>query len=443
MHEIKSKFALRFAILIILFLGVISSASGAEPLPFKRFITVNDWDGNLNSKADIDRIVNDSAYMNVDAIMIILWSDYFEAVRNPLYADWDPRASWDLLGYAIKKAHKKNIQLHVWIPVNYVNSDKRAERRLFGHKYDIILREGQAYQCWGSKSCSKSDLAFKEIFDYEIGLLSFIVKHYSNLDGIQLEEPFYPYTQSYTTAIRERYKARYGYDPLLVSENATIIDNIDEEQTLVMNEFFTQLRKSINSNKTNPNLLLSANGLHYYSPHTGFDPKYLAQNGLLDWYSAQIYRDDTNDYITALQSFGTNITEIPIVSIAAIAYSQMANKPNPAFLEEIKIACQYGSDAEGIFTYNWKTKAIDGIMAYEDLHNNPPSQLCNGKTWEIPGHASNTALKSSSMTVSASKENKIPFTDLSIPDNYTMFSWALFAGIAAIYFLLRRLYSSK
>ncbi len=361
-----------FVPLMILLIAGINIASAAEPLPFKRFMYVNDWTGTLDSKADIDNIMNDSSYMNVDAIMISLSSDYFEAVRNLSYVSWDSRASWNLLEYAIKKAHEKNMQLHVWIPINYVNSDKRAERRLFDHQYDTVLRNGQIYNCWGSTSCTKSDLAFKEIFDYETGLLSFVSKHYTNLDGIHIEEPMYPYTQSYSTAMRDRYTAKYGYDPLGVPENSTIINNINTEQTLVMNEFFTELRKSVNSNKTNPNLLLSANGLHYYSSHTGFNPKYMAQNGLLDWYSAQIYRNVTSDYITAVKSFNAYITEIPIVSIAAIAYATINNNPNPAFSEEINVTCQYGSDAEGIFTYSWRTKIMpNGQNATESLHNIP------------------------------------------------------------------------
>ncbi len=400
-------FLTRLCICFMLLFGGISAASAAEPLPFKRFMFVHEWSGNIESKADIDRIVNDSAYMNVDAILMFVSSEYFEAVRDPngKYLDGtlkkygDSRASWNMLEYAIQKAHAKNIQLHVIMPINYVNDDDRAERRLFGHQYDIIRRDGSKYTCWGTPECSRTDLAFSVIFNYEIGLLSFISKHYTYLDGIHIEEPEYPFIQSYSTEMRNRIKAKYGYDPLTKPESE-VKYVINQEQTLVMNAFFTALRKSINSNKTNPNLLLSANGLHYYSSSTGFDPKYMAQNQLLDWYVAQLYRDNVSNYTKDVQKLSTYITEIPVVSMAAIAYAKINNNPNPAFLDEMKVTCQYGSDAEGLFTYNWRNFLINGVTAKEGLHNIKPQ--CSSTTVSTPTLSPSSGAYSTSKTVTIS-----------------------------------------
>ncbi len=99
--------ALPLAVLTGVLIGT-SEADAAIAPPFQRMIYVADWGNALSSKAKIDQIMNDSAYMNVDAIMMILYSDYFEAVRDPVNkSSWDTRASWNMLEYAIDSAHKK------------------------------------------------------------------------------------------------------------------------------------------------------------------------------------------------------------------------------------------------------------------------------------------------------------------------------------------------
>ncbi len=351
--------------LILLFVGM-DIAEAIETPDVHRFIFVSNRNGSLNSEVNIDRVVSDSAYMNVDAIMLSVTSEYFEAVRDPFNkGEWDRRASWNMLEYAITEAHEKNIQLYVWIPVNYVSGDRRAERRLFGHKYDVVERDGTPFTC--GDNCSRSDLAFDEIFHYEIDLFRFIAKHYPDLDGIMIEEPEYPFTQSYTTAMRNRIKAKYGYDPLTKPETE-MRPVIDREMTQVMNEFFTELKKVISGNKTNPDLLLAANAGAYYLPQTGFDPEYMSRNHLLDWYAAQVYRNNTNVFIKNVHDFKNNITEIPLAAIATIIYE---DRPNPDFFMEIEKAHDAGADIVGVYVYHSKNVKINGTTAMEGLHDMP------------------------------------------------------------------------
>ena len=369
--KIKRMFLMMFAICLILLFAGIAVADAAEPLPPKaeplppnRFMYVNDWGGIYDTEEKLKAVIDDAAYMNCDAVLMIVWSDYFEAVRDPVNkGSWDSRDSWDMVGTGIQYAHSKDMQFHVWIPINYVNSVLRAESRLFGKEYNVVRRDGSVHP-------TRTDLAFKEIFDYEIELMEFIAGHYPDLDGLQIEEPLYPYTQSYTTVMRDRIKSKYGYDPLDKPEEE-MKPIINKEMGIVMNDFFTELRAVTRA--ANPNLQLSANALYYYSGHTGFDPVYMAENDLLDWYGAQIYRDTADEYRRNIESFAASIDEIPIAAITGITYSRIYPDSNPAFFDQVEQTHDFGADITGIFTYNHRNYLIDGATAMDGLHAIEPT----------------------------------------------------------------------
>src|SRR3990172_9300331 len=111
-------FYIRSVMICIFVFSVADISSAAQELPFKRIISVNEWGMQFSTKASIDQVINDVSYMNGDAIAMYIGSEYFEAVRDPAKADWDKRASWNMLEYAITKAHEKNIQLHVTLSIN-------------------------------------------------------------------------------------------------------------------------------------------------------------------------------------------------------------------------------------------------------------------------------------------------------------------------------------
>ncbi|VVB55691.1 Uncharacterised protein [uncultured archaeon] len=139
----------------------------------------------------------------------------------------------------------------------------------------------------------------------EVNLIGFIAKHYPTLDGIHIEEPFYV-TASYSPEIVVRVKAKFnGYDisgkndfayPLCRGSSMVGTDHIkcptyakiyDVERD-VFNEFFTKLSHYVDTNKSNPNLLFSANGPNGYRPLHGFDARYMSDHYLLDWYAVTV-----------------------------------------------------------------------------------------------------------------------------------------------------------
>src|SRR3990170_3874121 len=111
-------FYIRFMMVCILVFAMMDISGAVQEIPFKRIINVNEWGMQFSTKASIDQVIEDVSYMNGDVIMLQVGSEYFEAVRDPARASWDSRASWNMLEYAITKAHEKNIQLHVTLSIN-------------------------------------------------------------------------------------------------------------------------------------------------------------------------------------------------------------------------------------------------------------------------------------------------------------------------------------
>lgn len=386
-------FYVRFIIIFILLFAVIDTSSAANELPFKRVISVNEWGGIFSTKASIDQIIENVSYMNGDAIIMYVGSEYYEAVRDPTRGSWDSRASWNMLEYAITKAHERNIQLHVAIGVNIMSLPTRAEKRLWGTKYNIVSRSGMADDV-------RIDPAFKEVQDYEAGLLGFIANHYPTLDGIHIEEPFYT-GQSYSTAMRARVQVKYGYDPLTRPEYQ-MVPIIDDVARDIFIEFFTKIRASVNANKSNPNLTLSANAADRYRPVHGFDPGYMSDNDLLDWYAAQTNKLSLSAFESSVKKVKIEVNDIPVVPVAYITFSSIFPNTNQAFLNQVEKTCEYGGYAEWIFAYAWREKIVDGITAYEGLHKLPPSSLCGSSIVSVPTFSIPAGTYSNTQSISIS-----------------------------------------
>ena len=351
----------------ILFFATIDISSAVQDIPFNRAISVTEWGGIFNTKESIDQVVDNLSYMNVDNLIMYVGSEYFEAVRDPSKASWDTRASWDMLEYAITKAHEKNIQVHLTHSINIMGLPTRAESRLWGTKYNTVSRSGVVDNV-------RIDPAFKEVQDYEVNLIGFIANHYPTLDGIFIEEPFYT-GRSYSTAMRARVQAKYGYDPLTKPEDQ-MVPIIDDVARDVFNEFFIKIRASVNANKSNPNLLLSANAADGYRPVHGFDPGYMSDNNLLDWYAAQTNTLSLSTFKSSVERLNREVDDIPVVPVSFITWSSIYPDASQAFIDEVNKSCEYGGNAEFVFAYAWRNKIINGKTAYEGLHNLPPSLLC-------------------------------------------------------------------
>ena len=373
-------------ILFILTFFSVDVASAVNGVPFQRILLINEWGGQFSTKANIDKAINEAVYMNADAVGMQIGSEYFEAVRNSSRASWDSRASWNMLEYALDKAHSKNIQAYVWITVNNAGSAVRAERRMWGTKYNVVRANGNI-------DSVRLEIANPIVANYEADLIGFIAKHYPTLDGIQIEEPFYV-TQSYSPEIVARVKAKFnGYNIIGKNDYANSLcggssmvgtdqikcptfAKIYDVERDAFNELFTKMSSYVNKNKSNPNLLFSANGPNGYRPLHGFDARYMSDQHLLDWYSGSNAMS-LSGLKSGLDRAKHEIDDIPVIPVSDITSTTILPSSNPSFLAQIEHSCEYGGNAEMIFSHAWRYKIVDGgKTAYEGLHNLLPSSLC-------------------------------------------------------------------
>lgn len=382
---INNIYSLSIILLLILAFGGMDIAGASGEQPFNRLLYVNEWGGALDTTAKIDKIISDAVAIKADAIAVQVGSEYFEATRDPVNKlSWDVRAKptyngLPMLEYFIKKAHANNIQVHAWSAVSIVSGSFRAEYKLFGpsanYPYNIVTQSGSKIK---SNSYYRLDISFKGLQDYEIGLYTWVAKNYPTLDGLHIEEPVLLH-YSYSTAVREKVKTKYGYDPLYPGGRTQlqVQKDITDIQRDSWNTFFTRLRNSINANKANPNFQLSANSwIIWYSSATiaGLDPQYLAKNNLIDWYSLQIGGNTMDNFGKKVQDASKAIPEIPIIAtIYPYYHSPSGNLPNPVFFDRAASACSYGADAVGIFSWVYLAGTLNGQNIINTLRGTPTS----------------------------------------------------------------------
>jgi len=379
--------------LVILFMllsagiNVVSAAN--ERTTFSRMLYVSEWGGILSTQAGVDKVIADAVYMNADAITLSVESNYFEAASDPVNkGTWDTRtkASFSNTGlpfleYFIKKAHENNIEVHVWVDINIVGSADNSKNKLFGPSagfpYNEVTRDG--YKTTNPNNYYRLDIAFREFQDYEIGLWSWVAAYYTELDGIHFEEPFYD-SYSYSTAVRERVKTKFGYDP--IDPSGKTQEQVEADMAVVQreswNEFFTRLKNSIDAVNANRarKIQLSANSVGY-GPIRGFDPKYMSDNRLLDWYAEQTSAETLSEFKSAIEYGHAKVTKIPFVAGAFVTYSGIGGRLNNAVIDQIRYAYDYGADGLSIFNWNYIDifVKINGQDIREALHNiiPPPS----------------------------------------------------------------------
>lgn len=378
------RYIFNLVILFILLSGGINLVSAAnERTTFSRMLYVSEWGGILSTQAGVDKVIADAVYMNADAITLGIESNYFEAASDTVNkGTWDTRtkASFSNIGlpfleYFIKKAHENNIEVHAWVDVNIVGSASNSKYKLFGPSagfpYNEVTQAGS--KTTNPDSYYRLDIAFKEFQDYEIGLWSWVAASYPELDGLHFEEPFYD-SYSYSTAMRERVNTKFGYDPMYSpgKTQGQVEADMAVVQREAWNEFFTGLKNSIDAVNANRarKIQLSANSVGY-GPIRGFDPKYMSDNRLLDWYAEQTSAETLSEFKSAIEYGHAKVTQIPFVAGAFVTYSGIGGRLNNAVIDQIRYAYDYGAD--GLYIFNWNYIDIFGKINGQDireiLHN--------------------------------------------------------------------------
>lgn len=111
------------------------------------------------------------------------WSSYLTGKQGRA-----PDPLWDPLEFAVQEAHQLGLELHAWINpyrVGYLNQQSFAKNHIFRQRPDLVRLYGETY--W-------LDPGNPETEEYVIKIIKDIALRY-DIDGIHLDDYFYPYPE--------------------------------------------------------------------------------------------------------------------------------------------------------------------------------------------------------------------------------------------------------
>lgn len=219
-------------------------------------------------KQEITTLVNNVSKWGFNAIFYqikpgadaLYKSSYWPTSRYLVTNEGDP-FEFDLLGYMISEAHKKNIEVHAWI--NPYRAAQSTDVSLISN--NSILRK---HPEWAFIYDNKIFLnpGNPEVVSYLSSSIEEIVKNY-DLDGIHLDDYFYPYPVSGQVIPDLKEYVKYG----------SKFNSIDDWRRNNVNEMIKNLSVSIH--KLKPNIVFGISPFGIWRNST-FSPTGSKTNGL-------------------------------------------------------------------------------------------------------------------------------------------------------------------
>ena len=165
-----------------------------------------DWPSQPNlsvaqQQAELLNILNRMQDLNLNALILQVrptgdalydsaiepWSSWLTGTQGT-----PPDPYYDPLEFAITESHKRNIELHAWF--NPYRAQLRSDEGLFASNHMAVQYPQYAYQ-YGQKIWM--DLGAQVIQDQTFNVIMDVVRRY-DIDGVHLDDYFYPYPQRNT-----------------------------------------------------------------------------------------------------------------------------------------------------------------------------------------------------------------------------------------------------
>lgn len=268
--------------------------------------------------------------------------------QNPQFSGWDP------LSVLVEEAHKRNIEVHLWVENFFVgvyeepeiikNHPSWAAYNRAG-KIPSETEKGYYYLCPANPTTRKLVLdLYKEM----------VTKY--NIDGIQLDYIRYPRPDNpldeycYCSYCRTAFKKEYGVDPINIDpeRDLSLKQNWDnwrlEKITSFVKEVSAELRK------IKPELILSAaiwTPIEKAKTEIQQDWQFWVEKGYLDYLSPMLYSDDI-DWVSRSAKEVKNICDNAVYLYPGIA-PFLKLKPE-TILEQVNAIREITGD--GIFMFS-------------------------------------------------------------------------------------------
>lgn len=329
----------------------------------KRLMDINDW-GTFDNEKSMQAAIDRAIYMNADAVGINVYSQSIEAEMVPEHASWDSHHTWGFFQKAVDYSHSKGIKCFVWMRIN---GNDGAEKRLWNNSKVIVLEDGS------TDGNYRNDLAFEEVFEYEMGLVHYMLSRY-RFDGILFEEPAYwvgTYSkwESYSQGMRDHVLKKHGIDIFSPqyrgASEATAL--IRQESEFLLLDFFRQTKEFAASLPNKP--VVTAAGPSY--SFRGLNPVSALSEGNLDAFFGGNYLVDMTEFNTRLDKLRQSTNGLLGMYIA-VTWSSLDGGTNENFISQVDTLCKKGIAVQVLWSeFYFRSRTIGGVKVMELLHNTP------------------------------------------------------------------------
>ncbi|WP_128331636.1 glycoside hydrolase family 10 protein [Apibacter sp. HY039] len=326
----------------------------------KEFLTILDNVQKWNMNAIVLQVkpTSDAFYKS----KLSPWSRYLSGKQGV-----DP--GYDPLEFIITEAHKRNIEIHAWFNpfrLSAKNADLNVlsiDNIAFKHPNWVVRYANQLYLNPG----------IPEVSTHVIECIMEVVKNY-NIDGVHLDDYFYPYKVGNLEYPDYKEYAKYGI---------TFASKADWRRNNI-NTFVKKLYKSIKSENKNIEFGISPFGVwrNQTNDPRGSDTKalqnyddlyadvlYWMQNGWIDYIAPQLYwhRGNTSADYSTLIEWWNNVAKLThtklYIGLAAYRVNEWKNPDE--LIEQVKLNKNYPEVKGNIF------------FSYKSLVTNPKGVLDN------------------------------------------------------------------
>jgi len=281
---------LRFAALLTFIASALaaeSTSQGSSPEARGVWLHLSDFSADPGKgRSEVHQIVERLANANFNLVMPWVLSEYAAALTDTNYVAAAPTAAWDALGELSREAARRGMRIHLWYSFTYYKSPKSPD-------FDPT-RGGDP--SWAARSLADFQHHTNPMTDvcpshpaarkWEVALIESLLRRYTNISGIHIEEPGYGYPQNCLCDLcRSVFKDMHGED----LEKKIAASSAEDFRCIGMTEFIRELRQRLS--QMNPRPILSVNGGSSWRSDRslGRDWKRWAELGWLDFYASQNY----------------------------------------------------------------------------------------------------------------------------------------------------------
>lgn len=379
------------ALTLLIFIHVTQAAkyvpsSSRAPEPTREFrgawiaaVHNVDWPSKpglpaATQKAELIRLLDSSAAVGVNAIIFQVRTEC-DALYQSKYEPWSywltgqqgKSPGYDPLQFAIAECHKRGMELHAWFnPFRASSSEKaiKQSNHITRTHRSLMLQAGT--QVWGNPA---SDY----IRQRAINVITDVVRRY-NVDGIHIDDYFYPYPKKIGGQMRDQFNDSRDYQAY---RNKGGRLGLRDWRRANINSFVEKLYRSIKATRSSVKFGISPFGiwrpgtprgieatLDSYD-HIAADSRKWLREGWLDYLSPQLYWriDDRPHSFTTLSKWwsGENVHKRhlwPGVASSRILSSEDPKRPASETIRQIDITRSIAATRMGSGHIHWSISSI-------------------------------------------------------------------------------------